>query len=401
MMHRLQSARRYARAHGARATLRAGLRKLWAGQLPPKKRDIIGHYNQILGFPHGREADLARQNPPGNTLQWVIPSFGFGSGGHLNIFRFINNLDALGFDQRVVILPPYGFRSAAHAAGVVAEWYMPLAAKIELGIAGFAPSDITIATGWQTAYWTAHYRATRARFYFVQDFEPAFYANSSEYVLAENTYRLGLRGITAGDWLKQKLADEYGMRTGAVSFGCDTDFYKPAPRDDNPAFRIFFYARHVTQRRLFELGLLALSDVCQRHPNVEVIFAGGDVSGIEIPFKHLNAGELPLNQLPGLYAQCDLGLVLSGTNLSLVPLELAACKCPVVMNDAPSVRWLLPPDAAFYAPPTPQDIADALSRAIVDPKARQSVADRAYDFACGTSWVREAQEMKGLFERLR
>ena len=406
---------RYRRAHGTRATLRAVARKLTTGSatplpaaegIPPasaggapqpqglaQKIDVIGFYNNILAQDHGSEADLTAANPDEKTLQWVIPSFGFGSGGHLNIFRFINDLADLGYDQRVVILPPYDWKSAEKARETLADWYFPLKAEVALGIEGFAPAHATIATGWQTAYWVAKYRATRDRFYFVQDFEPAFYANSSEFFMAENTYRLGLKGITAGSWLAEKLHDDYGMTTGAVSFACDTEFYQPQQRKSHDNFNILFYSRHVTKRRLFELGLCALEKVCVAHPNAAVIFAGGDVSGFRIPFHHLNAGELKLSELPDLYSQCDLALVLSGTNLSLLPLELAACKCPLVMNDSPSARWLMPGDAAYYAPLDPEGMAEVILQAIRDEKDRRARAEKAYGMARDSSWPEQARRM--------
>ena len=58
------------------------------------KLDFISYYNNILGHPHGEE--VAGSIVADNTIQWVIPNFGFGSGGHLNIFRFINMLAARG-----------------------------------------------------------------------------------------------------------------------------------------------------------------------------------------------------------------------------------------------------------------------------------------------------------------
>ena len=68
----------------------------------------------------------------------------------------------------------------------------------------------------------------------------------------------------------------------------------------------------------------------KKYKDIAVIFAGGDVSKFKIDFHHLNAGALSINELPDLYSQCDLALVLSGTNLSLLPMEIAACQCPLV-----------------------------------------------------------------------
>lgn len=406
---------RHYKAHGTRATARAIGRRLLNGPPAPQgapgsspvpggtlenKTDVIGFYRDILGHEHGDAAALAAANPDSKTLQWVVPNFGFGSGGHLNIFRFINNLAQQGYKQRLVILPPYDWSSPEQAKEAIGKWYQGIDAEVALGVEGFAPAHATIATGWQTAYWVAKYAATRDRFYFVQDFEPAFYATSSEFYFAENTYRLGLKGITAGDWLAGKLADEYGMKTGAVSFGCDTDFYTQQPRRDPTNFNILFYSRHVTRRRLFEMGLMALEKVCEARPECAVIFAGGDVSGFKIPFHHLNAGELTLGELPDLYSQCDLSLVLSGTNLSLLPYELAACKCPIVMNDTPSARWLLPDSAAYYAPLDPDAMARTIIEAVDDAEGRTARAEEAYRLAQASSWTDEATKMAHLLETL-
>ncbi len=407
----LKSAKRYHSANGTRATLRAIKRKIsLGGQVSTgpvhtqgkvsQKIDIIGPCRKILAAEHGSLEQLERANPDVRTLQWVVPNFGYGSGGHLNIFRFINHLADMGYQQRMVILPPHDWKSPVQATELIEKWYHPLKAEVALGINAFEPSHATIATGWQTAYWVEKFQSTREKFYFVQDFEPAFYANSSDYHLAENTYRLGLKGITAGPWLSKKLHEDYGMKTGAVSFGCDTDFYRPKPRRKSRNFNILFYSRHVTKRRLFELGVCALDGACKECPEVAVIFAGGDVSGFKIPFHHLNAGQLSLGELPDLYSQCDLSLVLSGTNLSLLPLELAACKCPVVMNDAPSSRWLLSDEEAYYAPPCPEMMAKVLINAVKDTKGRRSRAEKAFALSQRSSWKEQAKKMSDYLRAL-
>ncbi len=363
------------------------------------KLDFISYYNNILGHPHGEE--VADSTVADNTIQWVIPNFGFGSGGHLNIFRFINMLAARGFKQRLVILPPYEWETPEKAHAAIEDWYFPVDAEIALGVEGFAASAVTFATGWQTAYWVAKHKGSRDKFYFVQDFEPYFFPVSSEYTLSENTYKLGLKAITAGSWLSDKLTVEYGMQCGAVSFGVDKEFYQPRPRRDKSTFNIIFYSRHVTPRRYFEIGLVALSRVCAARPDVSVTFVGGDVSGVEIPFKHVNSGEQKLEALPDLYSQSDLALVLSGTNLSLLPLEIAACGCPVIMNDSASARWLLPEGSAFYSPVDPDAMAHEILRVIDDKALRQQTAERARDIALNSSWEAEGDRFVELLTELR
>ncbi|WP_371170996.1 glycosyltransferase family 4 protein [Aliiroseovarius sp. 2305UL8-7] len=395
---------RIVKQHGVRSALVAVHRRLvHGGSKAPTgasgKIDFISYYNNILGYPHGDE--FTTDGVADNTIQWVIPNFGFGSGGHLNIFRFINMLSERGFNQRLVILPPYDWETSEKARAAIEDWYFPVHAEIALGVDGFAPSAVTFATGWQTAYWVAKHRGSRDKFYFVQDFEPYFFPVSSEYTLSENTYKLGLKGITAGSWLSGKLSDEYGMECGAVSFGVDKEFYQPRPRRDTDTFNIIFYSRHVTPRRYFEIGLVALARVCEARPDVSVTFVGGDVSGVEIPFKHVNSGEQKLDALPDLYSQSDLALVLSGTNLSLLPLEIAACGCPVIMNDSASARWLLPDGAAFYSAVDPDAMAQEILRLIDDETLRQQTAQRARDIALTSSWQSEGDRFVELLSQLR
>ena len=92
--------------------------------------------------------------------------------------------------------------------------------------------------------------------------------------------------------------------------------------------------------------------------------------------------------------------MLSGTNLSLLPLELAACKCPMVLNDTPSSRWLMPDDAAYYAPLDPIGMADVISKAISDQKGRKSRRDAAFAMAQKASWKVEAKKMEKLMRDL-
>jgi len=358
------------------------------------KRDVIGFYNAILGEEQGYGLKITPQNVPERSMTWVIPDFTASSGGHINIVRMMDLLRSRGFPhQHVVVLEPHRWDSTAQAQAAFSEAFGVSGITVSLGARSIEPCHYLVATGWQTAYWVAKYRDTLERLYFVQDFEPSFYAQGSEYALAENTYKLGLTGITAGTWLARKLTADYGMKAFPISFGCDTDLYRPTPRRDNPARNIFFYARPVTARRCFELGLLALDRVCRDRPDVSVIFAGWDVSDYVIPFPHLEAGTVPVEQLPDLYSQCEIALILSATNLSLLPIEVAACGCPMVINDTPNANWLLARDEALYCEMSVEGIADAINRLLGDGELRSSLSAAALARAQGATWEAEADKL--------
>ena len=56
----------------------------------------------------------------------------------------------------------------------------------------FSSGDAVIATSWQTVEMVKQAQGFKERFYFIQDYEPYFYARGSEAVLAEATYNRGL-----------------------------------------------------------------------------------------------------------------------------------------------------------------------------------------------------------------
>jgi glycosyltransferase involved in cell wall biosynthesis len=164
--------------------------------------------------------------------------------------------------------------------------------------------------------------------------------------------------------------------------------------------RVFFYARPPTPRRAFELGLLVLEEVVRRVRDVEVVFAGWDISDYSVPFKHSDAGLLSLNELPDLYSQCDVALVLSLSNLSLLPLELMACGTPVVSNQSPSTEWLLNKNNARLAPTTVDDLADAVCAVLNDPTEANRLREGGFATVAATDWHSEARKMADILRGL-
>lgn len=361
------------------------------------KIDIIDDINQILGYEHGNIEKKIKFEK--NKLQWVIPDFGAGSGGHLNIFRFMKILSDMGYKNHLVIVGKSNWKSENDVLRAIRNYYLPLNTSVGFGIKGFKPSKFTFATGWQTAYLVKKHKASKKKFYFIQDFEPFFYATSSYSILSENTYNLGLTGITAGTWLKEKINRDYRMICHSLSFSYDKALYKPILKKAKRTFNILFYTRHQSPRRMFEIGLYALNFFAKKYENIEFFFVGGNVDKFKINFKFQDFGVLKLDELPSLYSQCDIALVLSGTNLSLLPLEIAACKCPLIINNDPCSNWLLPKNAAFYSNLDPQSIFKNLEIAYLNKDLRTSVANNAYEFAIKTSWNDEALKLKQIMDK--
>lgn len=366
--------------------------------LKNKSVDILGIYEFVVEdkqIPFSEKDYLAHKDDEKILLNWIIPEMGKGSGGHLNIFRFISNLENLGFHSRIYLYLTPNYRDNKAVKDFLRENFPILDERVEaywdVKYAKFAHA--TIATSWQTAYFVKNFNNTISKFYFVQDYEPYFYAMGSEYEFAEETYNFGFRGITAGDWLKEKLANEFGMKTESFGFSYDKSLYKPIKKKDNKK-RIFFYARPVTQRRDFELGILALDLLCKKMPEVEVIFAGWDISSYKIPFKYKSLGIVSVDQLSKVYSQCDLCFVLSNTNLSLLPLEVMASNSVAVCSTGANSTWLVNDENSVLVDYNPHHIAETMEYYLMHEDVLNVIRKKGLEFAKSTSWEKEAEKVK-------
>ena len=394
---RVRAAARYGREHGLVALARRSLFSVrnspaFARQRPLQQLDFLQHAKGVASASDSQAAS--------NTVNWFIPMVGRGSGGHLNIFRFVRMLEESGFDCRIVIADEAAHMTSAGVKAEIDAWFMPLRAQVYMSPDESPAAAISIATGWKTAYFLRGFQRTQHKCYFVQDYEPWFYEPGSFSALAEETYRFGFTGITAGSWLAEKLSSEFGMRTNAVGFSYDEQLYRPGPPRHREGRKVFFYARPSTPRRGFTLGVAALAEVVRRLPDTVVAFAGSDLAAYDLPFRHENHGVMDVKDLPALYNECDVALVLSFTNLSLLPLELMACGVPVVSNRAPNATWLLNDDIARLADATVDALADAICFILEDKEFAAGLAERGRAAAEATDWAREGARMSAVLREL-
>lgn len=323
---------------------------------------------------------------PGEPLvvAWIFEPPSKGSGGHTTMFRLVSALEQAGHQCVLYLYDRHGWALSQHER-TIRRWWPSVKAEVRDLRDGLDDSHAAFATSWETAYLLLGERAKGARFYLVQDFEPWFYPAGSDALLAEATYRFGFRGVTAGRWLAAKLTSEYGMVADAFPFGRDPDYSLDAGAPDEQRRDVCFYARPKTPRRAYELGVAALDLLAEMHPGVDIHFFGQDVK--PVPFAARYHGVVPPSQLNTLYNRCVAGLVLSATNVSLVPHEMLAAGCIPVVNDAEHNRIVLENDEIAYAPATPFELANAIG-ALLDsgPSARAARARSAAASVQGASW---------------
>ena len=186
---------------------------------------------------------------------------------------------------------------------------------------------------------------TREFLYLIQDFEPGFYAWSTNYALALATYDFPIRGI-----FNEALVRSHFVSTGVGRFGrdagdrtsiafepaVDRGLFRPGLRE-GPR-RLLFYARPRNPRNAFELGLRALRLATERgafDADWEFAFIGDQVPDLPLaPGRRIRAVPWQsLTEYAALLGRSDvlLSLMLS-PHTSYPPLEMAAAGGEVVTN---------------------------------------------------------------------
>lgn len=335
------------------------------------------------------------------TIAWIMSPPSNGSGGHQNLFRFIDYAERAG--HRCIIyfyVNSSLFVNTAHMKEMLRDSgaYPDVSAEMHMysSATGFDPDVQAIfATSWETAYPAFLDESPAKRFYFVQDFEPSFYPQGSHSLLAENTYRFGFHAITAGAWLSHKLKTEFGMKADHFDFAVNRDIYSVSNFEARN--EVFFYARPSTPRRGFELGLLALEELARARPDITISLAGEHLNPSHVRFDHKSLTLVTLSELNEVYNRCVAGLVISASNMSLLPLELMASGAVPVVNDAPNNRMVTDNPFIEYVPDTPAAIAQKL----IDLVDREHSPERLQEMSAslkGKTWDHSGRQFLDAFE---
>ncbi len=301
-----------------------------------------------------------KRNPP-FMFNWVVPPLGSVSGGHAVIFRTIQFLESQGHTCRVYFYDPM-YQVDFKTIKENLNNHHQIKAELFYNEEKMKDCDGMFATGWTTAYPVFNFKGVGKKFYFIQDYEAIFEASGTYSTLADNTYRMGLHGITTSPWMASKLSEEYDMSVDTLELAVAQGEYSLT--NTKKRKKILFYARPVTPRRGFELGTLALEIFHKKHPEYEINFIGWDTERYNIPFPYVNNKILGRKELNALYNECVAGLVLSFTSMSLLPVEMMAAGCQPVVNDANYTRMVGYANGIEYAAPSPQRIAAVLSQLV-------------------------------------
>lgn len=424
------------RTPGLFVRLKAGFGDLrdeatWTRLLSPDEREQHYLVRQFDASPaeirrnHELNGEFLRQPRPVESINWLIPPFEHAYGGVVTILRFAARLlSAHGIDSRILIYdypgadivnPAYPDLDLERMRRAIARHFPALESKVMLyrdaGVAALPPADVAVATYWTSAYIVSKMENVRAKFYFIQDYEPSFNEGGTKYGLIDTTYRLGLLRLVNTPGLLDWVTLLHGGEGTAFVPSVDRKVYYPPRAEDagasggDRAVRVFFYARPGASRNGFMLGAEALKRIKAIYgERVRIVTAGMDWEPLHYGLEGVleNRGLLKSSEeVAELYRSCDIGLVfMYSKHPSYQPFEFMATGCAVVTNHNSATRWLLKDgENALLVEPTAAAVAEAIGALIDDASLRRRLVERGYESVPASSWeevIDEACRRAGL-----
>jgi glycosyltransferase involved in cell wall biosynthesis len=297
------------------------------------QRAVVNFGPEALRGALSRVYDLSAARPLKKDLIdfcWIIPDILVGGGGHRMIFRACAMLESAGYNLKIYVQDTN--RTSADLTATVRKDFYPLKTQIEPYQGTIEASRAIVSTFWKTAYTAKRHANPETKLiYFVQDYEPYFYPMGRDFILAENSYRLGFHHLCVSPWIFRKLQEDFDVDAEYLEMPIDRKTYYSNATLRTPG-KILFLAKPDTPRRCFELGIETLKHLSSSAVGLDIhLYGSDDLRTVSLPFKATVHGVMRRQEaLAELYRSSTLGLVFSPTNPSLVPYEMMACGLPVV-----------------------------------------------------------------------
>ncbi len=346
--------------------------------------------------------NLNKFNSNSINIDWLIPDFHIGSGGHTTIFRIIYHLEQMGHESNIWICGSTHFKSLRKARNTIRSHFFPLNANVEVlenpsnqGLLG----DCVFSTSFETCYYSRSIPYHKPRFYLVQDYEPSFSAIGSRYFLAEETYKFGFHCITAGKWLQSKVKEAGALTEGFFELAVDHSiFFSTVSPSETEVPKVAVYSRAGTERRLSEMVIHGLNILHERGVKFEVLFFGSNKIPVRAHFPHSILGVITPRNLAKVYRSANIGMVFSATNYSLVPLEMMACGLPVIEFDGENTRQTYPKDTVEFSSPSPDSVANTVKNLFQDRFRREQLKKESAKFIHSLQWKQSVKTIEGLIK---
>lgn len=345
-----------------------------------------------------------------NSILFLVTRMVRFHGGQTSLLRLGTKLSQAGFQVGYAVYKPQSKKEMELCArSNLADFRGLLFTADELSrmLSGQKKcADIVVASSWDTVSFAK--RLPGYKMYFVQDYEPYFYAFGELFLLAKKTYEQGLHMVSLGPWNKRMIERECRpvSPVDVISFPYEAKEYPYRERDfssyrEKKTFRIAVYLKYYGKRLpciipdllVKTQRLLAQEDITLR---VEYF---GEAESFHAPGGR-NLGMLGKEQLRELYYSADFGMVASLSNISLVPYEMLSAGLPLIEFEDGTFSEFFPEGSATLIGLSAEDLRDKLLALIREPERMKAQLETARGSMAGLSWEKSAAQFAGIIEEL-
>ncbi len=350
--------------------------------------------------------EFTKNRPVIKSINWFIPYFHHVYyGGIYTILRFAEYFFRKGIRSRFVlydsplVLESDVIAKIQSAFPQMRDFEVFIRRGHDVNVIPY--SDVSIATLWTSAYRLLKFSNTRGKFYFMQDYEPLFYAAGSSYALAEATYRLGFHGIVNSPGLYNFITNKYDLVAEYFVPAVDHEIFFPAEssfQEKEKTLKLFFYGRPQHERNAFDLAIATAKKAKAILGNrIEIVCAGSEWNPADFGLQGIveNLGLISYRETAELYRTCDFGLILMFTkHTSYLPLELMASGSIVITNYNETNTWLLKNGSnCIVVEPSPTYITEKLMHLMEHPELQKPIRENALKTIESMNWEREMEKI--------
>lgn len=307
------------------------------------------------------------------TISWLVPRLSYGSGGQRTILMHAHYLLLNGYNV-CVYLDMSDASQSLSASELILKRFGYNFNFVDFGWEKISDCDITICTYWTSARFLFSKDINTKKCYFVQDYEPLFYAGGENYIQALSTYNYGFNHICIGNWLPSKLYKSHSVKSYKTEFCADLSIYFDQNLSTNESIKsVAVLYQPEKSRRCASFVLNSLQLISLWVPDLEIHIFGSNRRPY-VNFKYIFHGLVSKNECSKIYNICDLGVCLSATNPSRIPFEMMACGLPVIDLYSENNLYDYSSESCLLANPDPIDIAASIYHMLYDNSALKKMS---------------------------
>lgn len=331
-----------------------------------------------------------------NRIIFVTPNMVKYSGGHTSILRLGTQLSqkyevkyASYIENEITLMKEAASSNLKNYKGEI----------LNLSNLETTEDDIIIATFWESVYYIKNLKGYKM--YFIQDYEPYFYAYGEKFILAAKTYEMGLHMVSLGQWNLEKIKEQLKVidnKMSYIDFPYEKKEYFNIKRNydsykNKKEIKLCVYVKKDDKRIPFviEKILLSLKKKLKLEQIELKVYYFGNGKSLELE-GGVNLGKLSKEELNKLYCECDFGMCTSITNISLVPYEMLATGLPLIEFKEGSFEYFFKDESAILTDFSGDNLKDKILESLNHTEILKQRNENARRILKNLSWENSGKQ---------